>query len=49
MEPSLWLERFPPPEGSNLGPLYQQASASPTELPGEGKHERSMRRKKLVL
>ena len=33
MEPSYWLDRFPPPEGFEPGTTRQQASALPTGLP----------------
>ena len=34
MEPRLWLRRFRLERGLNSGPLYQQAGAKATELPG---------------
>ena len=40
MEPRLRLRRFRIEHGSNLGPLDQQASAKPSELPGLRNSER---------
>ena len=40
MEPRLRLRRFQIERGSNSGPLDQQASAKPSELPGLRNSER---------